>query len=55
MWTWGAVSEAGAVFRYYSGYPITETIGQDANGYGDSNDRPIADVHDPHAAHSIRP
>jgi hypothetical protein len=37
---------AGMVFRYYSGYPINETIGSDYNGDGDTNDRPIAGVHD---------
>jgi hypothetical protein len=34
------------VFRYYSGYPINETIGSDYNGDNDNNDRPIAGVHD---------
>jgi hypothetical protein len=37
---------AGFVFRYYSGYPITETVGSDANGDGDNTDRPSAGVHD---------
>ena len=43
---------AGFVFRYYSGYPINETIGSDAasfpgtNGDGDANDRPIQGVND---------
>ena len=38
---------AGFVFRYYSGYPINETIGSDSisfpgtNGDGDANDRPV--------------
>jgi Carboxypeptidase regulatory-like domain/TonB dependent receptor/TonB-dependent Receptor Plug Domain len=37
---------AGMVFRYYSGYPINETIGSDYNGDNDNNDRPITGVHD---------
>jgi hypothetical protein len=37
---------AGMVFRYYSGYPINETIGSDYNGDNDNNDRPIAGIHD---------
>jgi hypothetical protein len=37
---------AGAVFRYYSGYPINETVGSDVNGDRDNNDRPVAGVHD---------
>jgi hypothetical protein len=36
----------GAVFRYYSGYPINETIGSDVNGDTVNNDRPVAGVHD---------
>jgi hypothetical protein len=36
----------GIVFRSYSGYPITETIGSDANGDDVSNDRPVAGVND---------
>ncbi|MBI4887098.1 MAG: TonB-dependent receptor [Acidobacteria bacterium] len=32
---------AGMVFRAYSGYPINETIGSDANGDGINNDRPL--------------
>jgi hypothetical protein len=37
---------AGFVFRYYSGYPINETIGTDFNGDGDNNDRPIQGIND---------
>ncbi len=37
---------AGAIFRYYSGYPINETVGQDVNRDRDNNDRPVAGVHD---------
>ena len=43
---------AGFVFRYYSGYPINETLGGDstsfpgANGDGDNNDRPLKGVSD---------
>jgi hypothetical protein len=39
---------AGAVFRYYSGYPITETVGADVNGDRDGTnfDRPVAGIHD---------
>jgi len=36
----------GFVFRHYSGYPINETTGTDANGDGTSNDRPQAGVND---------
>jgi hypothetical protein len=40
----------GFVFRYYSGYPINETLGSDTaaggNRDGDANDRPIRDVSD---------
>jgi outer membrane receptor protein involved in Fe transport len=36
----------GAIFRYYSGYPINETIGSDVNGDRDNNDRPVAGVDD---------
>ena len=35
-----------AIFRYYSGYPINETIGSDVNGDSVNNDRPIAGVND---------
>ncbi len=37
---------AGLVFRYYSGYPINETVGDDVNGDGDDNDRPVAGIDD---------
>ena len=37
---------AGFIFRYYSGYPINETVGTDFNGDGVNNDRPISGVHD---------
>jgi hypothetical protein len=43
---------AGFVFRYYSGYPINETIGSDSvsfpgtNGDGDANDRPVRGLSD---------
>ncbi len=37
---------AGFVFRYYSGYPINETVGTDFNNDGVNNDRPISGVHD---------
>jgi hypothetical protein len=37
---------AGAVFRYYSGYPINEIIGTDVNGDRDNFDRPVRGVHD---------
>jgi hypothetical protein len=37
---------AGFVFRAYSGYPINETTGTDANGDGTSNDRPRQSVDD---------
>ncbi len=43
---------AGAIFRYYSGYPINETIGSDSisfpgtNGDGDANDRPVRGLND---------
>ena len=37
---------AGFVFRYYSGYPINETVGTDFNGDGVNNDRPFQGVHD---------
>jgi hypothetical protein len=42
---WGELS-AGAIFRYYSGHPINETIGSDVNGDRDNNDRPVQGVHD---------
>jgi hypothetical protein len=37
---------AGFIFRYYSGYPINETVGTDFNGDGDTNDRPVQGIHD---------
>ena len=37
---------AGAVFSYYSGFPINETVGTDVNGDRDNFDRPIAGVDD---------
>jgi hypothetical protein len=36
----------GLVFRAYSGYPITETIGSDYNADGTNNDRPYKGIHD---------
>jgi hypothetical protein len=36
----------GALFRYYSGYPINETIGTDVNADRDNNDRPVRGIHD---------
>jgi outer membrane receptor protein involved in Fe transport len=36
----------GFVFRAYSGYPINETVGSDANGDGTNNDRPRAGIDD---------
>jgi outer membrane receptor protein involved in Fe transport len=36
----------GAIFRYYSGYPINETVGTDVNADRDTNDRPVRGVHD---------
>lgn len=36
----------GAIFRYYSGYPVNEIIGSDVNGDRDNNDRPVAGIHD---------
>ena len=45
MTPFGGLS-TGAIFRYYSGYPINETIGTDVNGDRDNNDRPVAGVHD---------
>ena len=37
---------AGLVFRYYSGYPINETVGTDVNGDRDNFDRPVQGVND---------
>ena len=36
----------GAIVRYYSGYPINETIGSDVNADRDNNDRPVRGLHD---------
>jgi hypothetical protein len=36
----------GAIFRYYSGYPINETVGQDVNADRDNLERPQVGVHD---------
>jgi hypothetical protein len=36
----------GIVFRAYSGYPINETVGSDANGDGTNNDRPTQGIND---------
>ena len=36
----------GAIYRYYSGYPINETVGADVNGDRDNNDRPVRGIHD---------
>jgi hypothetical protein len=37
---------AGAIVRYYSGYPVNELVGSDFNGDRDNFDRPIAGIHD---------
>jgi hypothetical protein len=37
---------AGAVFRYYSGYPINELVGRDVNGDRDTLDRPVRGLDD---------
>jgi hypothetical protein len=37
---------AGAMFRYYSGYPINELVGTDVNRDNDSFDRPVRGVDD---------
>jgi hypothetical protein len=42
---WGGLG-VGAIFKYYTGYPITETIGEDFNRDRDNNDRPVAGIHD---------
>jgi outer membrane receptor protein involved in Fe transport len=42
---WGGLG-AGAVFRYYSGYPINELVGTDFNADRDSLDRPVRGIHD---------
>ena len=36
----------GAIFRYYSGFPINQTTGTDNNGDRDDNDRPVRGVND---------
>jgi hypothetical protein len=36
----------GAIFRYYSGYPINETVGSDINGDRDNNERPVRGLDD---------
>ncbi len=46
---------AGFVFRRYSGYPVNETVGTDANGDGTSNDRPLKGVDDTATLRSGRP
>jgi hypothetical protein len=42
---WRGVS-AGATYRFYSGNPVNETIGLDANGDRDNTDRPVKGVDD---------
>jgi hypothetical protein len=42
---WRGLS-GGTVFRYYSGYPINELVGVDANRDRDTLDRPVAGVDD---------
>ena len=42
---WGGLS-TGATFRFYSGNPVNETIGLDANGDRDNTDRPKKGVND---------
>ncbi len=42
---WRGLS-TGATFRYYSGNPVNETIGLDANGDRDNTDRPVKGVND---------
>jgi hypothetical protein len=37
---------AGAVFRYYTGYPISETVGTDVNRDGDNFERPVRGLDD---------
>ena len=44
-WSMGGLS-AGATFRFYSGNPVNETIGLDANGDRDNTDRPIKGIND---------
>jgi hypothetical protein len=42
---WGGLS-TGAIFRYYSGYPINETVGSDLNADRDNLERPQRGIHD---------
>ena len=42
---WRGLS-AGATFRFYSGNPVNETVGLDANGDRDNTDRPVKGVDD---------
>jgi hypothetical protein len=42
---WRGLS-TGATFRFYSGNPVNETIGLDANGDRDNTDRPVKGVND---------
>ena len=42
---WRGLS-TGATFRFYSGNPVNETIGLDANGDRDNTDRPVKGVDD---------
>lgn len=42
---WRGLS-AGATFRFYSGNPVNETIGLDANGDRDNTDRPVKGIND---------
>jgi hypothetical protein len=42
---WRGLS-AGATYRFYSGNPVNETIGLDANGDRDNTDRPVKGVDD---------
>lgn len=42
---WRGLS-AGAIFKYYSGLPINETIGADVNADRDNNERPVRGVDD---------
>jgi TonB-dependent receptor-like protein len=42
---WRGLS-TGATFRFYSGNPVNETVGLDANGDRDNTDRPIKGVND---------
>ncbi|HKC58103.1 MAG TPA: TonB-dependent receptor, partial [Vicinamibacterales bacterium] len=42
---WRGLS-TGATFRFYSGNPVNETIGLDANGDRDNTDRPVKGIDD---------